>query len=322
MPLAPSSHNGVWHASTWEKARSVFEQQNQADGTHFWAYNPAFPIDVQSLSFGRHRHIRLPSDDYFGMLYVCAGSAQYQFQDRHFQVQERNLIVINGAFYHRLSKVITAPFEATVLYFHPDLIRARDTTGDDVQYLMPFLLQDATFPHIISHRTGLPCEVFSFMAKIQDSLPASTDRARLAARTYLKMALLLLLNHYEGEVGTAEVFNGRQRSLARLRPLFDHLETHYSEPLPLARMSAFVGMSKSHFTRFFKELIGQSFGTYLNHFRIAKAKALLTSTDKSMSEISQDVGFCDQSYFGLIFRRVVGMTPREYRRSFGPTHLS
>jgi AraC-like DNA-binding protein len=318
MPLASSSHKGLWYASKWENVRSVFEPQNQADGTRFWAFHPAFPMDVRSLSFGRHRNIRLPSDDYLGMLYVSAGSAQYQFQDRHFQVQERDLIVINGAFYHRLSKVITAPFQAIVLYFHPDLIRATDATGDDVQYLSPFLLQDATFPHIISHRTGLPAEVYNFIAKIQCGLPASTDRARLAARTYLKMILLLLLNHCEGQLGTAKVCDWRQRSLARLRPLFDHLETHYSEPLPLARMSAFVGMSKSHFTRFFKELVGQSFGTYLNHFRVAKAKALLTSTDKPMSEISQDIGFCDQSYFGLIFRRLVRMTPREYRRSFGP----
>jgi AraC-like DNA-binding protein len=54
---------------------------------------------------------------------------------------------------------------------------------------------------------------------------------------------------------------------------------------------------------------------YLNHFRIAKAQALLATTDKSISEIGEEVGFCDQSYFGLVFRRLVHLTPRDYRKS-------
>ena len=54
--------------------------------------------------------------------------------------------------------------------------------------------------------------------------------------------------------------------------------------------------------------------TYFNHFRIERAQALLAKTDESMASISQQVGFCDQSYFGTVFRRIVGMTPATYRR--------
>jgi transcriptional regulator GlxA family with amidase domain len=51
----------------------------------------------------------------------------------------------------------------------------------------------------------------------------------------------------------------------------------------------------------------------LNHFRIAKAQELLSSTNKSIADVGIEVGFCDQSYFGLTFRRHTQMTPMQYR---------
>jgi two-component system response regulator YesN len=72
-------------------------------------------------------------------------------------------------------------------------------------------------------------------------------------------------------------------------------------------------MSESHFMSLFKRVTGLSFVTYCNHFRIERAQALLTKSRQTMAEISQQVGFCDQSYFGTVFRRIVGMTPASYR---------
>jgi len=74
-----------------------------------------------------------------------------------------------------------------------------------------------------------------------------------------------------------------------------------------------VGMSKSNFMRFFKQVTGEPFVAYLNRFRVAKAEALLSATDKSIAEVSNEVGFCDQSYFGLVFRNIVGVPPRQYK---------
>jgi two-component system response regulator YesN len=72
-------------------------------------------------------------------------------------------------------------------------------------------------------------------------------------------------------------------------------------------------MSESRFMRFFKHATGQSFVSYLNGVRIAKAQALLASTDQSVAQVSHEVGFCDQSYFGLVFRTHAKMSPLEYR---------
>jgi len=75
-------------------------------------------------------------------------------------------------------------------------------------------------------------------------------------------------------------------------------------------------MSKSHFTRFFADVIGQSFVVYVTNLRVTKAERLLAATDAPIAELSQQVGFCDQSYFGKVFHKSMGMSPARYRRQF------
>jgi len=70
-----------------------------------------------------------------------------------------------------------------------------------------------------------------------------------------------------------------------------------------------VGGKAIDFRRFFKQVMGQSFMTYANHFRIGRAQPLLESPKKPIIDISQETGFCDQSYFSFVFRQLVHMTP-------------
>jgi AraC-like DNA-binding protein len=92
------------------------------------------------------------------------------------------------------------------------------------------------------------------------------------------------------------------------------MDEHYTERISLDDSSSKVGMSKSHFKRFFRRVTGQTFITHLSRFRIAKAQALLVSTDRSIAEISQEVGFCSQSYFGVVFQKFAHMSPYQYRK--------
>jgi AraC-like DNA-binding protein len=145
-------------------------------------------------------------------------------------------------------------------------------------------------------------------------MPATSTRARLTIKTYLKMILILLVNHYADRQGTVETFDRKQRAIEQLVPLFDFLEANYNEPVSVATAAEVLHLSESHFMRLFKQVTGQSFVNYLNHFRVAKAEHLLATTDLSVAEVSQAVGFCDQSYFGLVFRSLIQMTPLQYKR--------
>jgi AraC-like DNA-binding protein len=209
--------------------------------------------------------------------------------------------------------------KAAVLYFMPELLGGRDaTSGEEVEYLMPFLVQDETFSHVVPAATGIPEQILDLIVRTQRDLPAKTNRARLSVRTYLRMMLVLLVNYFSAWRGSEEIFERQQKGLDKLRPLFDYIDTSYGDPITVEDAAAVVHMSKSTFMRFFKEVTGQSFVGYLNRFRITKAELLLAQTDLTMLEVSQRVGFCDQSYFGLMFRTVLQMTPREYRQRLRP----
>lgn len=305
----------------WENAFSLIDPQINAEGIHLWLFDHACPIDARFYIYDKRRHIRMNRHDYFEIFYLLAGELICRVQDRVFTMRAGDLVVISSTQYHTmyLPPQCSKPgkVKAAALYFLPEIIRANDPGGEDVEYLTPFLMQDATFPHVIPGRAGVPAEVFGMINRIHDELPASTTRARLAVRTYLKMILVLLVNHFAGHRGAVETFNRRQRAIEQLRPLFDYLEANYREPLSVVTAAGVMGMSESHFMRLFKQVTGQSFISYLNHFRIAKAQALLATTDKPVAEISQEVGFCDQSYFGLTFRKLAQMTPLQYKRQYG-----
>ncbi len=298
----------------WENVHSVVDPQIREDGAHVWPFDPSFPVDVRTFVFQKSRNIRLTRHDYFELLYVYSGEAHYQVGERHFLARQNELIVINGSSYHRLNKVLHGPFKVIALYFLPAVLHTGEASSEDIEYLMPFLLQDDQFPNLIPSKAGFQREILNLVLKIREELPANCERAQLAARTYLQMILVSLINHYKKDDDLAEAFEKREKALQRMRPLFKFVETHYPEPIALAQATSIVGMSKAHFMRSFKKVTGQSFDTYLNHFRIHKAQALLASSDKPIFTVSREVGFCDQSYFGLVFRRLVHVTPREYRR--------
>jgi len=289
----------------------LVEPQINAEGIHTWPFDAAFPIDVRFMTSGPGHNVRKNRHEYFELAYLCAGAASLEIQDRSLPLHEGDLAVVGSTLYHRFecrSDLMTL----AVLFFQPDLIRA-DGGPDNAEYLTPFLLQDAQFPHVVHSRTGIPSQIFELVQRIRSESPATTSRARLAVKTYLKMILILLVNQYASYAGTVETFQRQQRALERLRPLFDHLEKHFGEPIQVQEAARICGMSESHFMSFFKRATGQSFMAYLNHCRIERAQALLVMTEKSVSDISQEMGFCDQSYFGTVFRKLIGVTPAAYR---------
>src|ERR1019366_8154834 len=99
----------------------------------------------------------------------------------------------------------------------------------------------------------------------------------------------------------------------RLQAVFDLLEKNVAQPIEVQDAARACAMSSSHFMKFFKMTVGQTFCTYLTSFRIARAQHMLLNNEVPIAEISQLVGFCSQSYFGEVFRSIVGMTPRAYR---------
>jgi len=305
---------------TWEDAVALLEPQINAESVHHWPFDRSFPLDVRWFHLpGEERKVRMNRHDYFELNYVVSGQVRCHVQDRAFSAGPGDLIVIAGSQYHL---TYAAPASRTrgakvaCLFFLPELIRNRGASGDDLEYLSPFFLQGSDFSHVVPAATGVPARVYDLMKQLRAELPPTSAIARLSVRTHFKLLLLALVKHYAGARGSVEVLLRRQQALARLRPLFEHVDAHVGEPLPLERAARLVGMSRAQFTRFFRQVTGRSFNVYLTEFRLARAEELLRRSDRSICEVGLEVGYGSQSHFGQVFRRQRGMTPLEYRARF------
>lgn len=101
------------------------------------------------------------------------------------------------------------------------------------------------------------------------------------------------------------------RRLLRAR---DTLDRCYADALDVEWLASSVHLSRAHFIRSFKEAFGEPPHRYLQRRRIERAMALLRESDRSVSEISLDVGFASLGTFSRTFRDIVGEPPSAYRR--------
>lgn len=303
-------------AIRWEDAfRAVIPQIN-ADGVLTQQFDPALPVQVRFYSYDPRRDYRSCRHNYFEIFYLSAGEAFFHLGERAYPMRAGDLILVNSTHYHKVEMLRRKPRQVVhgvLLYFQPVLFQGIGAAREDVEYLAPFLQQDEGFPYVVPAETRVPARVYEWMQAIAGELPARTARARLTVKTFLKVILVQLLNHYAAYQGADGAFERKHRLIERLEPLFRYLDRNYAEPITLDDAARAAGMSKSHFIHVMKQVTGMSFVAYLNQFRIAKAQALMAATNQSLAEISHSVGFCDQSYFGQVFRKLLRVTPREYR---------
>lgn len=103
------------------------------------------------------------------------------------------------------------------------------------------------------------------------------------------------------------------KEVQKILPALSHINKHYNENITLEEMSALLSFDSSYFCRVFKSATGATFTEYLNFVRICRAEKLLSSSQSSILEISEAVGFSSVSYFNRIFKKYRHCSPKHYR---------
>ncbi len=99
----------------------------------------------------------------------------------------------------------------------------------------------------------------------------------------------------------------------KILPVLDYIAQNYKRPITLDDMADLICVSKSYLCRTFRETYGITPVNYLLKMRINRAKQLLISTDMKIKLLSLECGFNDTSYFCMVFKRMEGITPDEFR---------
>nr|WP_272210270.1 AraC family transcriptional regulator [Marinicella sp. W31]MDC2876134.1 AraC family transcriptional regulator [Marinicella sp. W31] len=98
------------------------------------------------------------------------------------------------------------------------------------------------------------------------------------------------------------------------RRVVSYVEENLSRSIRIEEMASLARLSKSHFSRAFRESFGDSPYNYVLVQRVARAKELMIATRAPLSEIALDCGMCDQAHFCRVFKHAVGTSPDRWRR--------
>lgn len=99
-----------------------------------------------------------------------------------------------------------------------------------------------------------------------------------------------------------------------LRRVFAQIEGRLAEKIDTGELAVIAGLSECHFSRAFRQSVGMPPHRYVMTRRIAVGAGLVERTERPMTDIALSVGFSDHSHFTRMFVRMIGETPRAYRR--------
>ncbi|MFS0724807.1 AraC family transcriptional regulator [Paenibacillus sp. 1P07SE] len=93
------------------------------------------------------------------------------------------------------------------------------------------------------------------------------------------------------------------------------IETNYSHSINIEDLARELNLNRKYMSKLFKEIVGVTPQNYLIRYRMERAAELMKNTTLSIGEIAQSVGYPDQLLFSRMFKKVMGASPRDHRKS-------
>ena len=98
-----------------------------------------------------------------------------------------------------------------------------------------------------------------------------------------------------------------------VKKAINYMDGRYNEEISLSDISEYLNINKSYFCSIFKTETGKTFTQYLNEVRIEKSKHMLKENHGSILDIALAVGFNNQNYFNIMFKKYTQSTPLEFK---------
>ncbi len=112
----------------------------------------------------------------------------------------------------------------------------------------------------------------------------------------------------------------QEHSLARysgiIRDCLNYIDFHYMEPLSLESLAVHFSVNKNYLSSRFHKEVQVTVTDYINRIRVQRASSLLRQSSLPVQQIGEQCGFADGNYFTRIFKKMQGVPPNEYRKSY------
>ncbi len=196
------------------------------------------------------------------------------------------------------------PIHFAHLYLHPHAIDHVVNEEFD---------RDSSSVELIDRVAGQLPLLSAMLTGMLEQLARPVFGSRLVLDTLLHSLIVQLISECS-TLSQADSLAPHAISPRRLRRVLDFIDSNLGTDLGLDDLASVAGSSRFHFSRTFRDATGFPPYRYLIHRRVDAAKTLLLQDKLSISQIAKQCGFNSQSQFAAMFRRVLGTSPRRFRR--------
>jgi AraC-like DNA-binding protein len=265
----------------------------------FDLYPCTIPLDFPAVPLHWHRDMELT--------FIKKGSCEIQIGIESFQGKAGDIFTFAPRALHAIRGTPGESVEYETIMFDPVLLGsgAADITAQ--RYIIPLTAGQLALPLKVSPDMPEYGRIAECLEEIENLSGERPTGYELGIRGELLRFIYLLLQ-MEAPIAPKET-----PQTDRLRDVLHMVETDYSQNLTVERAAENCGLSASHFMRWFRQMTGSSFITYLNERRLSVAAQMLLESDDNILNIAQSVGFESLSNFNRQFKKRYGATPSEYR---------
>ena len=248
--------------------------------------------------------------DEMELIYIEQGSGFARLNKKSLRLKPGYLLIINSGVLHSMKTDLQNILYYKSVVFHPDFLSG--STGDRFQerVITPLLENRVEIAHLITQKDARYARIVSLFTQIYNCYREQDTYY------YVKLKALLFDFFYEMLAGhhliPADL--NQHKNVTVMKQVFDYIGTHYAEPLSVGELTALSNYSENYFMKLFKQYTGKTLISYINDFRLERAKPLLLHTDMPITEIALQVGFNSTSYFIKKFQEANGISPHKYRK--------
>lgn len=266
--------------------------------------------DLNGQSFGRdcrllyisqtkfeNDWLSLPHTHYCAeIFYILGGNGFFRVASMQLPCHPGDLVVVNPDTLHTELSFVDDPLEYIVMGV--DGVRFQDAAGEERQFF-----------HLTADH--LEEDYSSYLESILRECSGCRE-GYLDVCAGLAQAFLALLRR---QIAQRSLSLSRTRGNSECARIRRYMDEHYAENITLDTLAAQAHISKHYLIHAFNKEVGCSPIRYLMARRIAEGKHLLENSNYSVSQISLSLGFSSPGYFTQRFKKAVGLSPLEYRRS-------
>lgn len=242
------------------------------------------------------RERRQPIGEYV-LIYCVKGQGWCRIDDETYTLQDNQYVILPAGRPHAYGADKHNPWTIYWLHFKGEHASVYSEGLQQPQFIIP------THNSRISERQSVFEEIF-------ETLNRSTDLESLRYASSLLHYYLASMRYVKNfrQLSAADAYNDVVTSARH------YMQEHLEQRLTLEQMARYTGYSVSHFSKIFLEQTGESPLACLNRMKTERACQLLQTTDMHINQICHKVGIDDPFYFSRLFKKLVGMSPRQFRQ--------